>query len=206
MTVRARYVGSDPDAAVTQNTTYLHRRDGTITISEDIRIPKQLEDLPRVGLAFEVAAALEQLVWLGRGPHETYPDRRRGAAFGRWESTVTDQYVPYVVPQEHGGHSDTRWFALHDGAGHGLRIGASAPFHFSVGHFTAGDLLAARHAVELRPRPEIFVHVDVAHRGLGTLSCGPDTLPEYRVGPGRYRFTWTMRPFTDLADATRRDR
>ena len=40
------------------------------------------------------------------------------------------------------------------------------------------------------------MHVDLAHRGLGTLSCGPDTLPEYRVGPGRYRFTWILRPFT----------
>ena len=47
------------------------------------------------------------------------------------------------------------------------------------------------------------MHVDIAHRGLGTLSCGPDTLPEYRVGPGRYRFTWTLRSFVDASEANR---
>ena len=57
--------------------------------------------------------------------------------------------------------------------------------------------------MELQPRPEIFVHVDLAHRGLGTLSCGPDTLPGYRIGPGRYRFTWTLRPFHDVTDLRR---
>ena len=178
------------------NTTYLKARDGSVTVTEDIRIPEQFADLPRIGLAFELPAALEHLTWLGRGPHESYPDRKRGAAFGRYESTVTDQYVPYVMPQEHGGHSDTRWFALRDGAGHGLQIIGGTPFHFSASHFTAADLMTATHDVELKPRPEVFVHVDLAHRGLGTLSCGPDTLPEYRVGPGRYRFTWILRPFT----------
>src|SRR6185436_19471522 len=133
-------------------------------------------------------------VWLGRGPHESYPDRTRGAAFGRYESTVTDQYVPYVMPQEHGGHTDTRWFALHDGAGHGLQVIGETPFHFAASHFSTADLMHATHDVELTPRPEVFVHVDLAHRGLGTLSCGPDTLAEYRIGPGRHRFTWAMRP------------
>ena len=115
---------------------------------------------------------------------------------------MTDQYVPYVMPQEHGGHSDTRWFALRDDAGHGLQIIGGTPFHFSASHFTAADLMSATHDVELKPRPEIFVHVDLADRGLGTLSCGPDTLPEYRVGPGRYRFTWILRPFSSPLGAT----
>jgi beta-galactosidase len=64
-----------------------------------------------------------------------------------------------------------------------------------VSHFTAADLTAATHDVDLVARPEVIVHVDVAHRGLGTLSCGPDTLPRYRVGPGRYRFTWMLEAF-----------
>jgi beta-galactosidase len=60
-------------------------------------------------------------------------------------------------------------------------------------HFSATDLTAATHDVELIARPETIVHVDRAHRGLGTLSCGPDTLAQYRVGPGRYRWRWTLR-------------
>jgi beta-galactosidase len=203
MTVRADFTGTEPGARIVQNTTYLAGTNGVVTITEDIRIPKELDDLPRVGVMFELPSSLEHLIWFGRGPHESYPDRKRGAAFGRYVSTVTDQYVPYVMPQEHGGHSDTRWFALHDGSGLGLHVGGSAPFHFSTSHFTAADLSDATHDVELRPRPEVFVHVDFAHRGLGTLSCGPDTLPEYRVGPGRYRFTWTLRPIADVFEARR---
>ena len=194
MTVRARYAGTDPDVPMLQSTTYLLDARGNLTITEDVRVPKHLEDLPRVGVAFAMPGDFEQLHWLGRGPHESYPDRKRGAAIGHFASTVTDEYVPYVMPQEHGGHADTRWFALTDAGGHGLHVSSSAPFQFSASHFTAADLTAATHDVELVPRPEVIVHLDAAHRGLGTLSCGPDTLPRYRVGPGRYRWTWTLTP------------
>jgi beta-galactosidase len=201
-TVRALYLTADPDVRIRQNTTYATSLSGAITITEDIRVPKQLVDLPRLGIAFEVPPALEQLGWFGRGPHETYPDRKRGAAIARYDSTVTDEYVPYIVPQEHGGHSDARWFALHDGH-RGIFIGGSEPFHFSASHYTDDDLTTATHDVDLVSRPEVFVHVDLAHRGLGTLSCGPDTLAQYRVGPGRYRFTWTLRPFGDVNEIRR---
>jgi beta-galactosidase len=166
--------------------------DGSITFEEDVRIARELDDLPRVGIEFALTRGFEELEWYGRGPHECYPDRRRGAALGRWHSTVTDQYVPYVVPQEHGGHAGTRWFTLADGAGRTVRVDAAPQFQFSASHFTASDLTAAAHDVDLVPRAETIVHVDHLHRGLGTLSCGPDTLPQYRIGPGRYRWTWRL--------------
>jgi beta-galactosidase len=193
-TVRARYVGADPEAVVLQRTTYTMGTDGTVTVAEDVRIPKQLDDLPRVGLEFTLSAGLEHLRWYGRGPHESYPDRKHGVAIGIYESSVTDQYVPYVMPQEHGLHVDTRWFELADEDGRGLRFTASEPFAFSASHYSATDLAFATHDVELKPRAETIVHLDRAHRGLGTLSCGPDTLSHYRVGPGRYRWTWTIAP------------
>ncbi len=64
----------------------------------------------------------------------------------------------------------------------------------SATHFRAEDLAAAKHDVELKPRPETVIHLDAAHRGLGTASCGPDTLPEYLVGPGTYEWSWTIAP------------
>lgn len=193
-TVRAVHTGTDPGAPVVQTTTYTVGPDGTLTITEDVRVPKQLADLPRVGVVFAVAPGYERLTWLGRGPHESYPDRCRGALFGRWESTVTDQYVPYVMPQEHGLHVDTKWFALHDDRDSGIVVRATTPFAFSALHHSAADLTAATHDVELVARAETIVHVDHRHRGLGTLSCGPDTLPRYRVGPGRHRWTWSISP------------
>jgi beta-galactosidase len=178
--------------AVVQHRQRMTFRAGRIEFEEDVRVPAAFRDLPRVGVLFDLVPGFEALTWYGRGPHESYPDRRRGAAIGRYESTVTEQYVPYVVPQEHGGHTDTRWFALRNAAGVIVRVDAPAPFHFSASHFSAEDLTAATHDVELVARPETIVHVDGAHRGLGTLSCGPDTLPQYRLGPGRYRFSWSL--------------
>ena len=65
-------------------------------------------------------------------------------------------------------------------------------FSFALGGIFLASL--ATHAEELVPGDHVTLHVDVRHRGLGTLSCGPDTLPEYRIGSGRYRFAWAMRP------------
>jgi beta-galactosidase len=134
------------------------------------------------------------LRWFGSGPHETYPDRKRAGVVGRWSSTVADQYVPYIRPQENGGHADVRWLELGEpGAGRGLRIDLGAPSQVSVTHHRAPDLAAATHDIDVVPAAETVIHLDAAHRGLGTASCGPDTLPEYRIAPGRYRWSWTLR-------------
>jgi beta-galactosidase len=107
---------------------------------------------------------------------------------------VTDQYVPYIRPQENGGHADVRWIELRDDLGRGLRITLDAPRQVSATHFRASDLATATHDVELAPRAETIVQLDAAHRGLGTASCGPDTLPEYLLGPGTYRWSWSLQP------------
>ena len=193
LTVHRRLVGADPDVRIE------HRQvtmlvDGALVFDEEIRIPDVLDDLPRVGITFTAAAGLEQLTWIGLGPPETYPDRRVGARFGRWNSTVTDQYVSYLLPQEHGAHQGVRRFTLTDEDGRGLAVSAEEPFSFSASHFSAEDLAAADTTADLRPRDEVVVHLDVALRGLGTGACGPDTLPEYRVGGGTYRWRWTLTP------------
>jgi beta-galactosidase len=108
---------------------------------------------------------------------------------------VTDLFTSYIRPQEAGGRADVRWLELRaaDG-GAGLRLTMGAPMQVSATHFRAVDLDATTHADALSPRSETIVHLDAAHRGLGTASCGPDTLDEYLVGPGTYRWEWTLRP------------
>jgi beta-galactosidase len=165
--------------------------DGRIRVEETVEVPAVLADLARVGTVLELAAGHEALEWFGRGPHESYPDRCRGARVGRWRSTVTGQLVGYVRPQESGGHADVRWLRLGDPGG-GARIDLDRPRQVSALHLRAADLDAALHDVELRPRAETVVHIDAAHRGLGSASCGPDTLAEYIVGPGTWRWAWTI--------------
>jgi beta-galactosidase len=167
---------------------------GGVLVEEMVGVPDELADLARVGLVMEAVPGLESVEWFGTGPVETYPDRRRGGLVGRWRSSVTEQFVPYIRPQENGGHAGVRWLALSDGAGRGFRLAADRPTQMSATHHRAQALAAARHDVELVPSPEAIVHLDVAHRGLGTASCGPDTLPEYLVGPGTYEWSWAILP------------
>jgi beta-galactosidase len=167
---------------------------GGVRVEETVVVPAELADLARVGVVMETVPGLERLEWFGRGPVETYPDRRRAAAIARWNSTAAAEYVPYVRPQENGGHADVRWLEVSDGAGRGFRLVMDEPRQVSATHFRDEDLATAAHDVELVPRSATVIHVDAAHRGLGTASCGPDTLPRYMVGPGTWRWTWTIEP------------
>jgi beta-galactosidase len=178
--------------------TIEHRRrmtltgDGVLHFDETLIVPERLRDLPRVGVRFDVVPGLEVLEWYGNGPHECYPDRDRGARLARHRSSVTDQYVPYVMPQEHGLHTETRWFELRDQNPKGRAMRITTPYAFSALHHTPEQLTAALHDVELVANAATTVHVDAAHRGLGTASCGPDTLERYRVGAGRHHWTWSI--------------
>ncbi len=167
---------------------------GRIRVEEEAEIPAVLADLPRVGTEIVFAPGHETLEWFGRGPHETYPDRCRGAHLGWWDSTVTDQLTPYVRPQESGGHADVRWLAVRDGACNGAHIVLDRPRQVSALHLAAADLDAATHDDELRPRAETIVHLDAVHRGVGTASCGPDTQAPYLVPTGTHRWTWILEP------------
>ena len=165
---------------------------GVILVAEEAVMPPGLDDLPRVGTVLELVAGLEQAEWFGLGPHESYPDRKRSGLVGRWSSTVGDLFTPYVRPQEAGGRADVRWLELRDEAGRGVRLTMGVPMQVSATHHRASDVAAATHADELVPRPEVIVHIDAAHRGLGTASCGPDTTEPYLLGSGTYRWEWTL--------------
>jgi beta-galactosidase len=191
--VRSTYRGA-PGITISHTQRLTPQPGGSVRIEEQVEVPAELTDLARVGTALETAAGLEQIAWFGAGPHETYPDRKRAGLLGRWQGSVEDQAVRYARPQENGGHADVRWLELRDAAGGGLRLALDAPSQVSATHFRATDLDQARHDVELKPVAGTVVQLDAAHRGLGTASCGPDTLPEYLVGPGSYRWAWTLEP------------
>ncbi len=172
---------------------YTPLADGAIAVSESVDLPPGLIDLPRIGTVLEVVAGPETLRWFGTGPVETYPDRKRGGLVGTWTSTVAEQAVPYVRPQENGGHADVRWLEIGGADGSGLRIDLDQPRQVSVTHQRAADLAAATHDIDVVSVPETIVHLDAVHHGLGTASCGPDTLPEYCLVAGTHRWAWTLR-------------
>ena len=162
--------------------------DGSVLFAEDVTIPPELDDLPRVGVRFTLPAGVDRLRWFGRGPWETATDRAH-APVGLWSGTVAEQFVPYVTPQHHGSHVEARWFELVDVDRRGVRVEIDR-LTFDVSHHTPEALTAAATIAELFPTPEVHVHIDAALRGVGTGACGPDTT--VIVGPGRYRFEWRL--------------
>ena len=181
------------DELVAHTATRAVAADGSVVWRHVVEVPDQLADLPRVGVSFTVPSGFDRMRWFGRGPHENYPDRNRGAHLGVWEGPLDES--PYLVPQEFGLRTDCRWFELIDSSsGQALRVDVLAPtaLHCSAVRHTAGDLFAASTHTELRPRAEVVVHLDVAHRGLGTASCGPDVLAPYRLAAGRYELAYRL--------------
>jgi beta-galactosidase len=164
---------------------------GGFTVKETVTIPKAFEDLARVGTLFELDGSLSDLVYFGTGAHESYPDRKIGR-IARFVSTVAAQYIPYVRPQENGGHTAVRWFELTNSAGNGLRFAMGKPAQVSVTPNRDAELADATHDVEVKACGNTVVHIDAAHRGLGTASCGPDTLDKYIIKTGVHTWEWTV--------------
>lgn len=164
---------------------------GGFHVKESVTVPKAFDDLARVGTLFELDGSLNELVYFGTGAHETYPDRKIGR-IGRYVSTVAAQYIPYVRPQENGGHTAVRWFELVNAHGNGLRFVMGKPAQVSVTPNRDADLADSTHDVEVVPCGNTVVHIDTAHRGVGTASCGPDTLDKYLVKTGVHTWEWTV--------------
>ncbi|MEM1543809.1 MAG: glycoside hydrolase family 2 TIM barrel-domain containing protein [Candidatus Bathyarchaeia archaeon] len=150
--------------------------------------------LPRIGLQLTIPGGFENVTWFGRGPHENYCDRKEGAPVGVYSSTVDEQYVPYIRPQENGNKTEVRWVALTNSLGFGLLAVGMPLIEFSAHHYTAEDFERAKHTHELRRREDITLNLDYMQSGLGGGSCGPDTLPQYLVKPETVRFMVRLRP------------
>lgn len=181
--------------------------DGWGHLSVTMDLPRELVDVPRIGITTVLPGSFEDLEWYGDGPHECYPDRRDSATVGRWRSTVDGQHVRYAFPQEHGHHTGLRWLALSearravDGPGgrsarSGLLVVADGELGFSARHHSDVDLFAATHADELPfDRALTYLSLDAGQRGLGTASCGPDTGERFRLRAGRHRIGVWLRWF-----------
>jgi hypothetical protein len=183
-----------PDEVTHQHTTTVYGS-GDVIIENTVEANLKLTSLPRIGLTMQLPAGFERFTWYGRGPHENYLDRNTGAAVGLYSSSVAEQHVPYIMPQENGNKTEVRWLTLTNQAGLGLLAAGTLPLEASVSHYPAADLYQARHTNELVRREEVTLNLDYRQCGLGGASCGPGTLPQYLVQPGTYQFSLRLRPF-----------
>jgi beta-galactosidase len=133
------------------------------------------------------------VTWFGRGPGEAYRDTGYGTWVGRFSRTVDELQTPYVHPQENGNRADVRWATLTDPSGAGLRLEGDPAFGLTVRRWSTEQLDAARHTVELVDESRLFVNLDVAQQGIGSASCGPGVLPQYRLAAAPASFAVVLR-------------
>ncbi len=170
--------------------------DGSVELDNDVHLGRDLLDIPRVGIVMALAPGFEQVEWLGLGPWENYPDRRASAMYGRYAAKVDEMFTPYIMPQECGHREQVEELRLRSATGSEMLIMSEKPFGFNAMHYTAADLYKARHVHELPTRPETWLSIDAVHRGIGTRSCGPDTLPIYQITRRRYRWKILLKSAT----------
>ncbi|NLC55462.1 MAG: DUF4981 domain-containing protein [Armatimonadetes bacterium] len=155
-----------------------------------------LPDLPRVGLELRLPAGFDRFAWYGRGPHESYVDRKESALVGVYSGTVQEQYVPYIYPQENGNKADTRWAAVTNLRGEGLLCIGMPLLNVSAHHYSVEDLTESKHTYELTRLEETVLHLDYRQGGLGSNSCGPRPLPQYLLLPEEMSFAVRLKPFS----------
>ena len=148
------------------STTYLFSPDGDVTVSHSAM--GLLLPMLKVGMRMSIKNSLENVEWYGRGPHESYLDRKTGAKIAKHKMTVSELEHRYMRPQENGHRTDVRSLAVNDKTGFGIRIDAmDIPFGFNLGYYTPEKLDKAKHLYELKKDGFITLCLDVAMRGVG---------------------------------------
>jgi beta-galactosidase len=200
--VRVRAETADPQVGVTSRYVYTIRGSGEVELAHSFELREDLPPLPRAGVTVILPGGYESFAWHGRGPHESYADRKLGARVGVYRGTVDEQHVAYVRPQENGNKTDVRWAALTDDRGTGLLVVGMPLLEVGVHHYTDRDLAQAAHAHQLPRRDDITLHLDLAQSGLGSESCGPGVLPHYRLEAKEYSYRLRLRPLSGPREST----
>lgn len=187
------HLGQGNEALIDVATDYCLSGDGRLEVSKLVELAGHVDTVPRIGVRLRLPSAFSNLKWFGRGPHENYVDRKHSARVGLWESTVQDQYVPYIFPSECGGHEDTGWLELTDAEGHGIRITGSSHLHFSALPCSRETLAQARHINEVVPGDFVELSLDGFHMGVGgDDSWQPRVHEDYLLRPGTYRYGFVI--------------
>jgi beta-galactosidase len=183
-------------AALDLQTGYVVSPDGTVAVTGRFAADGAFPPLPRVGFQVQLPGSFDTVEWYGRGPHESYSDRKEGARIGRYSARVADLHFPHVMAQENGNHVDTRWVRVANAAGEGLMVTATNRFDFAVHDYTDAALLASKTSQVIERDGRVTLKIDLAQMGLGgDDSWSPRVHPQFRLTDPEYKFAFELRPF-----------
>lgn len=170
---------------------------GIIQVNCQMELEDDVPELPRFGMQFQIPDKYSQMQWYGRGPHETYQDRKSGAAIGLYSGKIDEQSYSYVYPQENGNKTDVRWVSFVDNKGRGIKISGIPTLDVSAWPYSMEDLENATHAYQVPNRSFYSVQVDYRQRGVGgNNSWGQKPLEKYRLLDKQYSYSFIIEPLS----------
>ena len=178
------------DVTITWKIEAAGKIDADIAVTKDDEFP----DLPRFGVRMFLDKKLSAVRYFGMGPQESYCDKHQAASHGLYQANVDDLHEDYIRPQENGSHYDCEYVELNNSR-YGIVVSAENAFSFNTSYYTQEELEKKTHNYELTESDSVVFCVDYALNGIGSNSCGPVVLEQYRFDDVLFRFQFTLIPY-----------
>jgi len=178
------------DVTITWKIEAAGKIDADIAVTKDDEFP----DLPRFGVRMFLDKKLSAVRYFGMGPQESYCDKHQAASHGLYRADVGDLHEDYIRPQENGSHYDCEYVELNNSR-YGIVASAEKAFSFNASYYTQEELEKKTHNYELIESDSVVFCVDYALNGIGSNSCGPVVLEQYRFDDVLFRFQFTLIPY-----------
>ena len=178
------------DVTITWKIEAAGKIDADIAVIKDDEFP----DLPRFGVRMFLDKKLSAARYFGMGPQESYCDKHQAASHGLYHANVDDLHEDYIRPQENGSHYDCEYVELNNSR-YGIVVSAENAFSFNASYYTQEELEEKTHNYELTESDSVVFCVDYALNGIGSNSCGPVVLDQYRFDDVLFRFQFTLIPY-----------
>ena len=178
------------DVTITWKIEAAGKIDADIAVTKDDEFP----DLPRFGVRMFLDKKLSAARYFGMGPQESYCDKHQAASHGLYQANVDDLHEDYIRPQENGSHYDCEYVELNNSR-YGIVVSAENAFSFNASYYTQEELEEKTHNYELIESDSVVFCVDYALNGIGSNSCGPVVLDQYRFDDVLFRFQFTLIPY-----------
>lgn len=160
--------------------SYTINGEGEIIINSDAKIHKDLKYLPRFGMRFFLPREFDNVNYYGYGPYESYIDKHHASYVSQFEARVSDLHEDYIRPQENGSHFGCEYVSVSDSC-FNLHVTSKDDFSFNCSHYSQEELVAKRHNYELEESGQTILCIDYKMSGVGSSSCGPELLEQYRL-------------------------
>ena len=178
------------DVTITWKIEAAGKIDADIAVTKDDEFP----DLPRFGVRMFLDKKLSAARYFGMGPQESYCDKHQASSHGLYQANVDDLHEDYIRPQENGSHYDCEYVELNNSR-YGIVVSAENAFSFNASYYTQEELEKKTHNYELTESDSVVFCVDYALNGIGSNSCGPVVLDQYRFDDVLFRFQFTLIPY-----------